>query len=72
MNFIVERQFFIRILLYRKFKDGIKGIKVNSDDIINIRDVHGRSFQPHYGPGVDSASNRYEYQESSWGVKGSW
>jgi hypothetical protein len=27
------------------------------------------SFQPHYGPGVDSASNRNEYQESSWGVK---
>jgi hypothetical protein len=25
---------------------------------------------PHYGPGVDSASNRSEYQESSWGVKG--
>jgi hypothetical protein len=24
----------------------------------------------HYGPGVDSASNRNEYQESSWGVKG--
>jgi hypothetical protein len=24
-------------------------------------------FQPHYGPGVDSASNRNEYQESSWG-----
>jgi hypothetical protein len=24
------------------------------------------SFQPHYGPGVDSASNRNEYQESSW------
>jgi hypothetical protein len=22
--------------------------------------------------GVDSASNRNEYQESSWGVKGSW
>jgi hypothetical protein len=21
------------------------------------------SFQPHYGPGVDSASNRNEYQE---------
>jgi hypothetical protein len=29
-----------------------------------------KSFQPHYGPGVDSASNRNEYQESSWGVKG--
>jgi hypothetical protein len=28
------------------------------------------SFQPHYGPGVDSASNRNENQESSWGVKG--
>jgi hypothetical protein len=26
-------------------------------------------FQPHYGPGVDSASNRNEYQEDSWGVK---
>jgi hypothetical protein len=23
-------------------------------------------FQPHYGPGVDSASNRNEYQDSSW------
>jgi hypothetical protein len=23
--------------------------------------------QPHYGPGVDSASNRNEYQEYSWG-----
>jgi hypothetical protein len=28
------------------------------------------SFQPHYGPGVDSASNRNEYQEPSWGGKG--
>jgi hypothetical protein len=27
------------------------------------------SFQPHYGPVVDSASNRNEYQESSWGGK---
>jgi hypothetical protein len=27
------------------------------------------SFQPHYGLGVDSASNRNEYQEHSWGVK---
>jgi hypothetical protein len=23
-------------------------------------------FQPHYDPGVDSASNRNEYLESSW------
>jgi hypothetical protein len=28
------------------------------------------SFQLHYGPGIDSASNRNEYQEDSWGVKG--
>jgi hypothetical protein len=27
-------------------------------------------FQPHYGPWVDSDSNRNEYQESSWGVNG--
>jgi hypothetical protein len=27
-------------------------------------------FQPHYGPGVDSACNRNEYQKSSCGVKG--
>jgi hypothetical protein len=25
------------------------------------------SFQQHYDPGVDSTSNRNEYQESSWG-----
>jgi hypothetical protein len=24
-------------------------------------------FKPHYGSGVDSAANRNEYQESSWG-----
>jgi hypothetical protein len=27
-------------------------------------------FHPHYDYGVDSASNRNEYRESSWGVKG--
>jgi len=27
------------------------------------------SFQPHYGTGVDSASNRNEYQEYFLGVK---
>jgi hypothetical protein len=25
------------------------------------------SFQPHFDPVVDSASNRKEYQESTWG-----
>jgi hypothetical protein len=28
------------------------------------------SSSRHYGPRVDSASNRNEYQESSWSVKG--
>jgi hypothetical protein len=28
------------------------------------------TFQLYYGSGVDSASNRNEYRESSWGVKG--
>jgi len=28
-----------------------------------------KSFQSHYGPGVDSASNRKEYQEYFLGVK---
>jgi hypothetical protein len=27
------------------------------------------SFKPHYGPGIDSATDRNEYQESSCGVK---
>jgi hypothetical protein len=27
-------------------------------------------FHPHYDREVDSASNRNEYQESSWGIKG--
>jgi len=29
-----------------------------------------KSFQSHYGPGVDAASNRNEYQEYFLGVKG--
>jgi hypothetical protein len=28
-----------------------------------------KSFRSHYGPGVDSASNRKEYQDSFLGVK---
>jgi hypothetical protein len=28
-----------------------------------------KSFQLHYGPGFDSASNSNEYEEYSWGVK---
>ena len=28
-----------------------------------------KSFRSHYGPGVDSASSRYDYQEYFLGVK---
>jgi hypothetical protein len=35
-----------------------------------MRSLNFKYFQPHYDPGVDSASNRNEYQGSSWGVKG--
>jgi hypothetical protein len=38
--------------------DGITGIFLLTE-----------TFQPHYGPGVDSASNRNEYQEYFLGVK---
>jgi hypothetical protein len=37
---------------------------------VPMRWIFFSTFQPHYGPGVDSASNRNEYQESYWGVKG--
>jgi hypothetical protein len=32
-----------------------------------IKEEEEESFQQHYGPGVDIAYNRNEYQESSWG-----
>jgi hypothetical protein len=38
--------------------------------ILCCAEDYAASFQPHYGLGVDSASNGNEYQESSWGVKG--
>jgi len=37
------------------------------DGVIGI--FHWQFFRPHYGPGVDSASNRNEYQEYFLGVK---
>jgi len=32
--------------------------------------IDTKSFRSYYGPGVDSASNRNEYQEHFLGVKG--
>jgi hypothetical protein len=39
-----------------------------ADDICFL--PHKYDHMPQYGPGVDSASNRNEYQEPSWGIKG--
>ena len=38
------------------------------DDVIGFF-IDIKSFRSHYGPGVDSNSNRNEYQESFLGVK---
>ena len=38
------------------------------DGVIGIMQRH-KSFLSHYGPGVDSASNRNEYQEYFLGIK---
>ena len=37
--------------------------------VIGIFSIDIKSFQSHYGPGVDSASNRNEYREYLLGVK---
>jgi hypothetical protein len=51
---------------YRLCNTGIgEGVRLLSCPIIEICKVIG--LQPHYGPGVDSASNRNEYQEYSGG-----
>jgi hypothetical protein len=42
-----------------------------SDEVIGFFKFT-KSFQLHSGPGVDSASNRSEYQHFSWAVKSSW
>jgi hypothetical protein len=41
-----------------------------SSQVWELRGRKKKFFEPHYGPGVDSASNRNEYHKSSWGVKG--
>jgi hypothetical protein len=45
------------------------------DEVIGLFNLFNHSSR-NYDPGVDAASNRNEYQESSWGggggVKGGW
>jgi len=45
------------------------GTVVKVADSIPAGVIDIKSFQSHYGPGVDSASNRNEYQEHFPGVK---
>jgi hypothetical protein len=37
--------------------------------LMNLFDFATDVILPHYGLGIDSASNRNEYQQSSWGLK---
>ena len=37
--------------------------------VVSLEFLIDLNFRPHYGPGVDSASNRNEYQEYVLGVK---
>jgi hypothetical protein len=45
------------------------GPSLHHEVFVLFHELKYKVFQPHYGPGVDSASNRNEYKESSWGVK---
>ena len=42
---------------------------VRSQLVVSGFFINIKSFRSHYGPGVDSASNRNEYQEHFRGVK---
>jgi hypothetical protein len=41
----------------------------SNSDKVNGFFLFTKYFQPHYGPGVVTASNRNEFQQYSWGVK---
>ena len=48
----------VKVLCYKSIPAGVSRFFIDL-----------KSFQSHYGPGVDSASNRNEYQEYFLGVK---
>jgi len=48
----------VKVLCYKSIPAGVIGF------FIDIK-----SFRSHYGPGIDSASNRNEYREYFLGVK---
>ena len=54
----------VKVLCYKSEGRWFDPKLVSVDFFIDIK-----SFRSHYGPGVDSASNRNEYQEYFRGVK---
>jgi hypothetical protein len=51
---------------------GVRGGAAGWDTALQAgrtREFFFESFRPHYGPAVDSASNRNAGQEGTWGVK---
>jgi hypothetical protein len=52
-----------------EFRIGYKRRLHDSQIDISCQFYQMESFQPHYGPGIDLAFDRNEYQESSWGWK---
>ena len=61
---MLQRYFFVYILHYAPALSDAKFSMAVRNQIIDIK-----SFRSHYGPGVDSASNRNEYQEYFLGVE---
>jgi hypothetical protein len=54
--------------IHRTMKDQIQQCSAcenNEDTLLPMNTMRKYSFQPHYGPRVDPASNRNEYQEFS-------
>ena len=43
------------------------GISLVRSQLVSVEFSLTKSFRSHYGPGVDSASNRNEYKSISWG-----
>ena len=54
----------VKVLCYKLEGRCVRSQLVSLEFSIDIK-----SFRSHYGPGVDSASNRDEYQEHFLGVK---
>ena len=54
----------VKVLCYKSGRSLVRSQMVSLEIFIDIK-----SFRSHYGPGVDSASNRNEYQEYFLGVK---